>query len=69
MGISPIIRSEAILLPNDELGGSAKERERRMIDPKKQARIDEVKSLLADFSEQCLARAPDIVGYLEKLWD
>ena len=49
--------------------GSAKERERRMIDPKKQARIDEVKALLADFSKQHLASAPDIAGYIEKLWD
>ncbi len=40
-----------------------------MIDPRKQARIDEVKALLADFSEQHLARAPDLVGYIEKLWD
>lgn len=40
-----------------------------MIDPKKQARIDEVKALLADFSEQHLARAPDLVGYIEILWD
>jgi hypothetical protein len=51
MGISPIFRSEASLIQNDELNGSAKERERRMIDPKKQARIDEVKALLADFSK------------------
>ena len=51
------------------LNGSAKERERRMIDPKKQARIDEVKALLADFSAQHLARAPDLAGYIEKLWD
>ena len=69
MGISPIIRSAASLLPNDELGGLAKERERRMIDPKKQARIDEVKALLAEFSKQHLTRAPDLGGYIEKLWD
>ena len=40
-----------------------------MIDLKKQARIDEVKALLADFSKQHLARAPDLAGYLEKLWE
>jgi hypothetical protein len=40
-----------------------------MLDPKKQARIDEVKTLLADFSKQHLASAPDITGYIEKLWD
>ena len=40
-----------------------------MVDPKKQARIDEVKALLADFSKQHLASAPDVVGYIEKLWD
>src|SRR3970040_237777 len=40
-----------------------------MNDPKKQARIDEVKALLADFSKQHLARAPDLAGYLEKLWE
>ena len=40
-----------------------------MVDPKKQARIDEVKALLADFSKQHLASAPDVVGYVEKLWD
>lgn len=40
-----------------------------MIDPKKQTRIDEVKALLADFLKQHLASAPDVAGYLEKLWD
>ena len=40
-----------------------------MVDPKKQARIDEVKPLLGDFSKQHLAIAPDIAGYIEKLWD
>ena len=40
-----------------------------MVDPKKQARIDEVKALLADFSKQYLASAPDVAGYIEKLWD
>jgi Domain of unknown function (DUF6398) len=40
-----------------------------MADLKKQTRIDEVKVLLADFSKQHLASAPDIVGYIEKLWD
>ena len=40
-----------------------------MIDPKKQARIDEVKALLAGFSKQHLASAPDVAGYIEKLWD
>jgi hypothetical protein len=40
-----------------------------MNDPKKQARIDEVKALLADFSEQHLASAPDVAGYIEKLWE
>jgi hypothetical protein len=40
-----------------------------MVDPKKQARIDEVKALLADFSKQHLATAPDVAGYIEKLWD
>ena len=33
-----------------------------MIDAKKQARIDEVKALLTDFSKQHLASAPDIVA-------
>jgi hypothetical protein len=40
-----------------------------MVDPKKQARIDEVKALLADFSKEHLATAPDVAGYIEKLWD
>jgi uncharacterized protein DUF6398 len=40
-----------------------------MDDPKKQARIDEVRALLADFSKQHLASAPDVVSYIEKLWD
>jgi len=40
-----------------------------MIDPKKQTRIAEVKALLADFSKQHLASAPDVAGYIEKLWD
>ena len=40
-----------------------------MIDPKKQVRIDEVKALLAEFSKQHLATAPDVAGYIEKLWD
>ena len=40
-----------------------------MVDPKKQARIDEVKALLAHFSKEHLASAPDVVGYIEKLWD
>ena len=40
-----------------------------MVDPKKQARIDEVKALLADFSKQHLVSAPDIVSYIDKLWD
>ena len=40
-----------------------------MNDPKKQARIDEVKALLADFSKQHLASAPDVAGYIEKLWE
>jgi len=40
-----------------------------MVDSKKQARIDEVRALLADFSKQHLASAPDVVGYIEKLWD
>ena len=40
-----------------------------MVDSKKQARIDEVKALLADFSKQHLASAPDVVGYIQKLWD
>ena len=40
-----------------------------MVDPKKQARIDEVKALLADFSKQHLATAPDVAGYIDKLWD
>lgn len=56
-------------MPDMRLNGSAKEGGRRMIDPKKQARIDEVKALLADFSEQHLARAPDLAGYIEKLWE
>ncbi len=40
-----------------------------MVDLKKQVRIDEVKSLLADFSEEHLASYPDIAGYIEKLWN
>jgi hypothetical protein len=40
-----------------------------MLDPKKQIRIDEVKALLAEFSKQHLASAPDVVSYIEKLWD
>jgi len=40
-----------------------------MDDPKKQARIDEVKALLVEFSKQHLASAPDVVNYIEKLWD
>ncbi len=40
-----------------------------MNDPKKQARIDEVNSLLVDFSKQHLASALDVAGYIEKLWD
>jgi hypothetical protein len=40
-----------------------------MLDPKKQARLDEVKALLADFSKHHFASAPDIVSYIEKLWD
>jgi len=40
-----------------------------MVDPKKQARIDEVKALLTDFSKQHLVSAPDFVGYIENLWD
>ena len=40
-----------------------------MVDSKKQARIDEVRALLADFLKQHLASAPDVVGYIEKLWD
>jgi hypothetical protein len=44
-------------------------KEQDMVDPRKQARIDEVKTLLADFSKQHLASAPDVAGYIEKLWD
>ena len=40
-----------------------------MVDPKKLARIDEVKALLADFSKQHLASAPDVACYIEKLWE
>ena len=40
-----------------------------MVDTKKQVRIDEVKALLADFSERHLASSPDLAGYIEKLWD
>ena len=40
-----------------------------MNDAKKQTRIDDVKTLLADFSKQHLGSAPDIAGYIEKLWD
>jgi hypothetical protein len=56
-------------LPNESRGDWAKEKERDMVDPKKQARVDEVKALLADFSKQHLASTPDIVSYIEKLWD
>lgn len=40
-----------------------------MVDTKKQARIDEVKALLADFSEQHLASSPELADYIDKLWD
>jgi len=40
-----------------------------MNDAKKQARIDAVKALLADFSKQHLASAPDVADYIDKLWD
>jgi DNA-directed RNA polymerase alpha subunit len=36
-----------------------------MVDPKKQARIDEVKSLIADFSKQHRGRMPSIIRYKE----
>ncbi len=39
------------------------------IDPLKQARIDEVKVLLAEFARENLAAAPEIAGYINKLWD
>jgi hypothetical protein len=38
------------------------------IDPKKQARVEEVNRLLADFAGQYLADAPDIASYVSKLW-
>lgn len=39
-----------------------------MIDAKKK-RIEEVKALLTDFTRQCLRDAPDLAGYVEKMWD
>ena len=40
-----------------------------MIDTRKQTRIDEVKHLLAEFVRQHLASAPELAGYIERLWD
>ncbi len=39
------------------------------VDPMKQARIDEVKILLAAFAADNLADAPELVSYINKLWD
>ena len=38
------------------------------IDPKKQARVEDVNTLLADFASGYLADAPEIAGYVRKLW-
>jgi hypothetical protein len=40
-----------------------------MADIKKQARIEEVKAALADFARQHFANAPELVAYVEKLWE
>ena len=40
-----------------------------MIDDRKQRRIEEVKTLLAGFANQRLVNAPDLVGYIHKLWE
>ncbi|MEI6646701.1 MAG: DUF6398 domain-containing protein [bacterium] len=40
-----------------------------MIDERKQERIEEVKVLLADFTSQHLAGAPNLVAYIGELWD
>ena len=37
-----------------------------MVDPKKQVRIDEVKTLLADFSKQHFVAAPDIAAKVHR---
>src|SRR5262245_45927731 len=43
-------------------------KERVMVDPKKQTRIDEVRTLLAEFSKQRLESTPDTVSYIENVW-
>jgi len=40
-----------------------------MIDDRKQERIEEVKALLTGFAGRHLVNAPDLVGYIQKLWD
>ena len=39
------------------------------VDPLKQARIEEVKVMLDAFAKENLAAAPEIAGYINKLWD
>jgi hypothetical protein len=40
-----------------------------MMDDRKQQRIEEVKALLAAFADQHLVNAPDLVGYIHRLWE
>ena len=40
----------------------------KMVDEKKQRRIEEVQALLDAFAEQYLTDAPDIASYIDKLW-
>jgi hypothetical protein len=39
------------------------------VDAKKQARIEEVRALFPGFAAQYLAGAPELAGYINKLWD
>jgi hypothetical protein len=39
------------------------------VDPMKQERLDEVKAMLDAFAKKHLASAPEIAGYVNKLWD
>jgi hypothetical protein len=39
------------------------------VDEAKQARIEEVRVLLAGFASKRLRKAPEIAGYVAKLWD
>lgn len=69
------LRRETINKKTHAIGGDCRRvrtssvRERNvMIDTKKQERIEEVQAALADFAEEHFADAPDLAGYLEKLW-